>query len=258
MLRSLVGSEMCIRDRCCWFSSGHCHVGPASVAGRQGASAAPTAAFGASAFSTLVADDTWTRVTTVGRRPMGHAHPKVTELVAQDMKRFQDMKAALDGQPRYDVVFICIGTTRAAAGGAIGFRDVEVGITTAVAKWAVDSGVRHASVVSAQGANHRQWAVDWIHPLLYVRTLGEKEQAVLGAGFPRVTIFRPGMLNRLVGDRWHENLINRLGLGLSVDVLAAAMIRDAEGGPPSPSDEGARETPVFFEGNRIIEQSSKL
>ena len=40
-------------------------------------------------------------------------------------------------------------------------------------------GVLHVSVVTAQGANHQQWAVDWFHPLLYVRTLGEKEQATL-------------------------------------------------------------------------------
>ena len=152
-------------------------------------------------------------------------------------------------------------------------------------------GVLHVSVVTAQGANHQQWAVDWFHPLLYVRTLGEKEQATLHpevraaseeAGelqFPhegtsthggdasssgshassivRRSIFRPGMLNRLSGDRFVENVINNwLGLGLRVDVLARAMVRDAEA---EEVERGVEvEAPVFYEGNTAIAQASRL
>ena len=72
---------------------------------------------------------------------------------------------------------------------------IEVGVTKAVADMAAAEGVPHVSVVSAQGANHKQFAVEWFHPLLYGRTLGQKEQAVLQhPGIPRVSIFRPGMI----------------------------------------------------------------
>ena len=85
------------------------------------------------------------------------------------------------------------------------------------------------SVISASGANHKAWAVDWIHPLLYSRTIGQKEQTVITENkFKRVSIFRPGMLIRLMeSGKWYDNIINTLGIGLRVDVLSLAMINDA-------------------------------
>jgi hypothetical protein len=75
-----------------------------------------------------------------------------------------------------------------------------------------------------------------------------KEQASI----LRVSIFRPGMLNRLMGDRMIENIINTLGLGLRVDVLAQAMIRDAESEPPT-----AKEEVRVFQGNPTITNLAK-
>ena len=97
------------------------------------------------------------------------------------------------------------------------------------AKIASNAKISHASVVSASGANHNQWARDWIHPLLYIRTIGQKEQTVIKNKFNRVSIFRPGMLIRLVhNETWIERIMKEKGLGLRVDDLASAMIYDAE------------------------------
>ena len=68
-------------------------------------------------------------------------------------------------------------------------------------------------------------------------------------GIPRVSIFRPGMLNRLTGDRLGENIINWFGLGLRVDTLAKAMIVDAETDPVQGPE---KEEPVFYKGNSLI------
>ena len=53
-----------------------------------------------------------------------------------------------------------------------------------------------------------------------------------------------------------ENVINNwLGLGLRVDVLARAMVRDAE----AEVERGVEvEAPVFYEGNTAIAQASRL
>ena len=77
-----------------------------------------------------------------------------------------------------DALFNCLGTTRATAGGAKGFKDVEVGCTEAAAKVAKEAGVPHVLVVSAMGANANAWVDPWemVHPLLYARTLGQKEK----------------------------------------------------------------------------------
>ena len=153
-------------------------------------------------------------------------------------------------------------------------------------------------MVTARVAHAGMWCDPWelVHPLLYARTLGRKEEAVLAAGFHRVSIFQPGMLDRLKvtgclsggresgrrgraagrvrlasvgqpaasrssppnppavaapqGDRWHESAINWLGFGLRVDVLASAMVRDAESERPLAT--APLEAPVYYSGNSAI------
>ena len=92
---------------------------------------------------------------------------------------------------------------------------------------AAEAGVPHALVISSIGADAGGRAPGWLHPLAYFRTMGEKEEATLQASaLLRVSIFRPGKLTRTPtgGDR----VLRALGLGLPVDVLAAAMVHDAE------------------------------
>jgi oxidoreductase len=127
--------------------------------------------------------------------------------------------------------FNCLGTTRGQAGSAEEFVRVEVSLTQKFGHVAKRAGVKHVAVVSAQGANKNAWVpTTAIHPLLYVRTMGEKEQAIIDEQFQSTTIFQPGMLNRLTGDRAMENYINWLmpALSLRVDDLALAMVLDAE------------------------------
>jgi hypothetical protein len=128
-------------------------------------------------------------------------------------------------------------------------RYAQVNVTESVAAIASKAGIPHASVVSAQGANANMIVDPWelIHPLLYIRTLGRKEAAVLSKPFSKVSLFRPGPLNRLVHDRLFETIMTALGIGLRVDALASAMIVDAE------SAAEAVQEPFIFEGNRAIE-----
>ena len=95
---------------------------------------------------------------------------------------------------------------------------------------AANAQIPHASLISAEGANHKIWAKDWIHPLLYMRTIGQKEQTIISDhSFDSVSIFKPGMLIRLQSERtWFEKFSELRGSGLRVDTLASAMIHDAE------------------------------
>ena len=55
--------------------------------------------------------------------------------------------------------------------------------------------------------------------------------------------------NRLVGDRAAENFINNyLGMGLRVDLLARAMVKDAEDDAAAPKDG----SPRYVTGNSAI------
>jgi hypothetical protein len=141
----------------------------------------------------------------------------------------------------HNIAFVRCAATSAA--------HAQVNVTESVAAMARKAGIPHVSVVSAQGANANMIVDPWelIHPLLYIRTLGRKEAAVLGKGFSKVSLFRPGPLDRLVRDRFFETIMTAFGIGLRVDTLASAMIVDAES-----ASESAKE-PFIFEGNGAIE-----
>jgi nucleoside-diphosphate-sugar epimerase len=98
---------------------------------------------------------------------ISEAKKKLTQIEVPD---FDNLEAATKGKwVNHDVVFNCLGTTRAQAGGPDGFKKIEADYSYTVSRLARQEGVPHISVVSAVGANHKQYAVDWIHPLLYIR-----------------------------------------------------------------------------------------
>jgi oxidoreductase len=204
-------------------------------------------------------------VTTIARSqfdfPVSEAkHPdsKLTQI----QSNFSSLDEYVGQCNGFDAMFNCLGTTRGQAGSAEAFVEVEVGLTKKACDFAKKAGIRHIAAVTAQGANKDIWVpTTLIHPLLYTRTLGEKQQAVLDAQLPSTSIFQPGMLNRLLGDRMWENVAVALipSISLSVNVLAKAMIHDAE--QKLDALDAEQETCAarvsYFTGNYNIEKSLK-
>lgn len=189
-----------------------------------------TGATGRHVVSTLL-NRSWL-VTAVSRRPLeletGKANANLKQLISNFTEDDDSLAHKLGP---HDALFNCLGTTRSQAGSAEAFVDVEVGLTKKICKAVFQSGVSHVGVVSAEAANKDMWVPSTlIHPLLYMRTMGEKEEATILHPFKSVSIFRPGMLNRLVGDRGWENVFHSIlpNAGLRVDTLAEAMVQDAE------------------------------
>ena len=213
-----------------------------------------TGATGQQLIKQLLANDKWEQITSIGRKPVlnGNSHDKLQDIVLETL---YDLSSTEELWKGHDVFFNCIGTTRKRAGSAKKFIEIEAGISMEAAKIASNAKISHASVVSASGANHNQWAKDWIHPLLYIRTIGQKEQTVITNKFDRVSIFRPGMLNRLVdNDTWFERILESKGFGLKVDILASAMIRDAE----CKHEISDIESHLVYAGNDCIKASIRL
>jgi len=193
-----------------------------------------TGATGQQLIKQLLANDKWEQITSIGRKPVlnGKSHDKLQDIVLETL---YDLSSTEELWKGHDVFFNCIGTTRKRAGSA--------------KKMASHGKISHASVVSASGANHNQWAKDWIHPLLYIRTIGQKEQTVIINKFDRVSIFRSGMLIRLVdNETWIERIMKSKGLGLRVDDLASAMIYDAE----NKNELSEKDSSVTYLGNENI------
>ena len=187
-----------------------------------------TGATGRQLVKQLLSSVDFQTVTSIGRTPVlnGNGHEKLNDVVISSMRQLQETKDFWNGN---DVFFNCIGTTRKKAGGARQFVDIELGISRLAAKMASEANIPQASVISASGANHKALSIDWIHPLLYAKTIGQKEQTLVAENeFKRVSIFRPGMLIRSMEDStlW-DNILTSLGLGLQVDILSKSMIIDA-------------------------------
>jgi len=194
-------------------------------------------------------------VTSIGRRPVldGKKNDKLVDIVVESLFKLTSTEQYWKDN---DVFFNCIGTTRQRAGGAKEFINIESGISNEAAKMAANAKIPHASLISAKGANHKIWAKDWIHPLLYMKTIGQKEQTIISNfSFNSVSIFKPGMLIRLRGKQtWFEDFSQLKGFGLRVDTLASAMIHDAERVKLGLVEK----SPQFFIGNDPIKSSLEL
>jgi len=211
-----------------------------------------TGATGKQLLNQLMQNPNCELVTSIGRRPVldGEKHDKLVDIVVESLAHLSSTEKRWEGN---DVFFNCIGTTRQRAGGAKEFIHIEAGISNEAAKMAANAKIHHASLVSAKGANHTTWAKDWIHPLLYMRTMGQKEQTILANfSFNHVSIFKPGMLIRLQGKQtWFERFSESKGFGLRVDTLASAMIKNAE----QVKLGSVEKSPQFFIGNDHIQSS---
>ena len=211
-----------------------------------------TGATGKQLLNQLMQNQNCELVTSIGRKPVldGAKNDKLVDIVVESLSNLSSTEKSWEGN---DVFFNCIGTTRQRAGGAKEFIHIEAGISNEAAKMASNAKIHHASLVSAKGANHTTWAKDWIHPLLYMRTMGQKEQTILSNfTFNHVSIFKPGMLIRLQGKQtWFESFSESKGFGLRVDTLASAMIRNAE----QVKLGSVEKSPQFFIGNDDIQSS---
>ena len=211
-----------------------------------------TGATGKQLLTQLIRNKNCELVTSIGRRPVldGEKNDKLVDIVVESLFK---LTATKKYWKENDVFFNCIGTTRQRAGGAKEFINIESGISNEAAKMAANAKIPHASLISAKGANHKIWATNWIHPLLYMKTIGQKEQTIISNfSFNSVSIFKPGMLIRLQGKQTRfEEFIELKGFGLRVDILASAMIHDAKRVRLGLVEE----SPQYFIGNNHIKGS---
>jgi uncharacterized protein YbjT (DUF2867 family) len=145
----------------------------------------------------LLQDDDFGTVVSVGRRPVSHQHPKLTQVVTDfsSPSAFHPLVAP-------DVAFSCLGTTIRKAGSREAFRKVD---HDAVLLFAVAAQGKHARAfvhVSALGADRGS-------RVFYNSVKGETEHDVARLGFPSVYTLRPSILD---GEREESRPAERLGL----------------------------------------------
>ena len=209
-----------------------------------------TGATGSNLLLKLLSNDRFAKITSIGRRPLKIVkknNQKLNEILLDNMNDLSSAEKAWEGN---DVFFNCIGTTRIKAGSANEFSNIEYGISFEAAKMAFKANIPHACLISAKGVNHKIWGPAFIHPLFYMKTMGKKEQTIIeDYQFKYTTIFQPGMLSRLQSkDSIIEKFMQRKRIKLRVDLLAEAMIKEAEGVYLNRSKDGIK----YITGNNQI------
>jgi uncharacterized protein YbjT (DUF2867 family) len=158
--------------------------------------AGATGLVGGLLFPKLVGHD----LTIVTRRDVPGVPAGSTQLTGS----MEDWPALMAGGA-WDVAISCLGTTIRVAGSQPAFAEVDRDAVAAFAVAGRGAGVRQFLMVSSVGANAK--AVNF-----YLKTKGEAEDAVVGLGFTRVDIFRPGLLR---GDRSGSS---RAGEGIAMRI----------------------------------------
>jgi len=168
-------------------------------------------------------------VTTVVRRPTGNSHPKCVEVVHDNFLDFSGVSDKLSNQ---DVCFYCLGVYT----GAVPkdeFRKITVGYTAAFAE-ALKAASAHAvfCFLSGQGADRTRKS-----RIMFARDKGDAENILLGLGFERTFIFRPGYIFPVTPRKepngtyalmrfLYKTVLSRLypAIGVSSEDLARAMV----------------------------------
>lgn len=187
-----------------------------------------TGATGKDLVNQLLNDENFKEVDIFVRKPIDLQHDKLNVHVV-NFDKPEEWKDSVKG----DVAFSCLGTTLKAAGSKDAQRKVDFDYQYEFAKAAKKNGVDDYILVSAYGANPQS-------KIFYSKMKGELEEAVKQLHFNKITIFKPGMLERKNSERTGEVLgsriikfANKFGLlesqkPLPTDILAKAMINSSK------------------------------
>lgn len=179
-----------------------------------------TGATGRALTALLLADKRVARVVTIGRHEYFVKNDKLRHVAISNVKEIAEVELPADVAGMELHAFWCLGTTRKDAGSAQRFREIDFGGAEAFIALCKKHNVNNFMLLSSTGASSSSW-------FLYMKTKGEIEDAARNAGFARVEIFRPGLLDRGDERRTNESLSLFFLSGLPAKKLAMAMLRSA-------------------------------
>lgn len=193
--------------------------------------AGATGLIGGHLLDLLLAEEAYSRITALVRRPLDRDHEKLDARVVDF-----DALGEIADPPPVDNVFCCLGSTMKKAGSKAAFRKVDHDYVVATARLGLSGGARRFLLVSSVGASSSSAS-------FYARTKGEAEDSVAALGYPALHVFQPSIL---IGERRESRPGERLGIvmagvlnhacvgplrryrGIAAETVAAAMVEAAK------------------------------
>lgn len=153
---------------------------------------------GSHCLNTLLEDDYYNKVVSLGRRTLPIDHEKLEQHVV-DFEKLNAHATLF----QVDHIFCCLGTTIKKAGTKANFRKVDYHYPVAVAKLGLEHGAQCFSIITALGANSESW-------IFYNKVKGDVEKTIKQLDYPSVHIFQPSLL---MGDRKETRIGEQIGAG---------------------------------------------
>jgi uncharacterized protein YbjT (DUF2867 family) len=193
-----------------------------------------------------------TEVLTLGRNVVGISHPKLTEVVHENLLQLAPVAERLSG---YDACFFCLGISSVGVSKEE-YRRITHDLTLHVAKvlLAGNPGMTFCYVSGTGTATAEKSSMDWAN------VKGRVENELLRMGFKRAFMFRPAMILPEGGVRSRSRMVNVLYAALgpllrvlkpvlpgsitTTTILGRAMVRVACDGFARPVLEGKDITQV--------------
>ena len=139
----------------------------------------------------LIEDKEFDQIIVISRSKGKLVHPKIKEIIT-DLFHLEQIASECYA----DVLFCCIGTTKAQTPDKTTYKAIDYGIPIQAAKIAKVNGINTFIVVSALGANPNS-------TIFYNRTKGEMERDVLAQNLKKTYLLQPSLIDFL-RDRWVE------------------------------------------------------
>ena len=189
-----------------------------------------TGLVGRTLLQLLIEDDRYTTVKIFGRSSTTITHPKVAEYLG-DLFNLATFSEVFTG----DVVFCCIGTTKAKTPDKETYKKIDHGIPLSAAILAKQNNIKQFQVISAMGANENS-------STFYNKVKGEMERDVLAQGIQDTIILQPSLIGgnraeKRLGEqlaqktmRWFDFLVPKRYKIIEPETIAKAMIIIADKG----------------------------
>lgn len=139
----------------------------------------------------LLQDPNYDRVKVFTRKKLTISDPKIEEHIV-DLLKLSDYADEFTA----DVVFCCVGTTKAKTPDKTLYSAIDYGIPVEAAKLAKHNSISHFIVISALGANPNS-------KVFYSRLKGEMERDVLAQQIEYTHLLQPSLI---VGDRGEKRM----------------------------------------------------
>lgn len=188
-----------------------------------------TGQVGSAVVAALLASPRCREVVMITRRDGAGSSGERVRAVVMDTENagFEQAVATLVqgvSRPVYGVSCVGIGSGSAKWSEADVIK-LEVGVVGAFARGCRAGGIERFALLSAAGASSRSF-------IRYARLMGRKEDAIRAVGFPRLAIFRPGII---AGNKHTPGYVAALGRLLpgrggtiEQDVIGKAFVRELE------------------------------